>query len=113
MPSLPVIAKLVSELALIAASLNEFATALSLNSIKEDVDNHEKLRRNAIPRYIGKVSRSVVYKNTKPRPAIFPSTSGVLPMQNGVNDASKHKHSGQRVYTRKHVRNEPCTVRPR
>lgn len=113
MASLPVIAKLVSELALIAASLSEFTNALSLDSIKEDVDNHEKLRRNAIPRHIGKASRGIVYKNTEPRPAILPRVSGVLPVQNGVNDASKHKHSRQRVYTRKHVRNEPRTVRPR
>lgn len=113
MPSLPVLAKLITELSLVISSLVEFSKAFDSDSIKEDVDKHEKLRRDAISRHLRKAGRNIVYQDTKPRSAILSSSRSVLPLQNGVNDESKHQNVRQRVYTSKHVRNEPGPVRTR
>jgi hypothetical protein len=113
MPSLPVVAKLITELSLILTSLIQFSKTFDTDSIKEDVDKYEKLRRDAVSRHLGKAGRNIVYKDTKPRPAILQSSCSVLSLQNGVNDEGKHQDVRQRVYTRKHVCNEPGTVRTR
>lgn len=113
MPSVTVISKLIGDVSMILVSLMEFSRTLSSESIKEDIEQYEKLRLDAISRHIRKTGRSSVYKNTKPRPTVFPRTGRVLLVQNGINDESKHKNSRPRINPRKHVCNEPGSIRPR
>jgi hypothetical protein len=104
------VTKLVVDLALFLTAVLDISKMFNHDSVKEEVLEYEKLRRNAISRYQRKVSRDSLHKNTEQRSTVLPRTRRILPLQDGIHDESQRKYVGPRLHPSKYVRNEPRTV---
>ena len=113
MPVLLTIAKLAAEVTVLLDTVISVFSRFDQTTIKEEVDEYEKVRRDAISQYFRTTRRYVVRKDAEQRPTVLPNSRRILYVQSSINDASKHKNSGQRVNTRKYVRHELSPVRAR
>lgn len=104
------VTRLVNEALILLVGLADIGSLFNIDNLKEEVLQYEKLRLDAISRHKRKISGNSVHKNTEQRSAILPRTRRVLPMQNGINDASQYKDTGSRRHPSEHVRYEPRTV---
>lgn len=113
MPSLTVLTKVAGDLLLFLVTVADIGSLFNTDNLREEVLKHEKLRRDAVSRYIRKTGRNPMHKDTEQRPTVLPRTRRILPVQNGEYAEGEHSYARPRKHPGKHVCNEPSTVRPR
>lgn len=110
MPPVPVIAKLIGEIAGLISTLGNLIGLFNLDSVKEEIEKNEELRLNAISRHERENRRRVVYKDSKQRQAVFSRTRRILLCKNGINDAGVNQHTRSGSDSSKSVCNEPGAI---
>lgn len=113
MVPLTALAKAAGDLLLVLVTLADIGKLFKPEKSHEEILSYEKIRRDAISRYVRETGGHPVHKNTEQRSAVLSGTRRVLYVKNCKHAASENNDVGSGGNPCEYVRDEPSTVRSR